>query len=49
MGRLIRAIGACRFSIHAREKPEGELQLALQGMPIPVEGCPNVYHTGKPL
>lgn len=35
-----------RFSIHARDQADGEMREAVEGMPIPVEGCPDVYHTG---
>ena len=36
---------ACRFSIHANQKP-GEAKSVMQKMPMAVEGCPDVYHTG---
>ncbi len=34
-----------RFSIHARQQSD-EVWAVVDGMPIPVEGCPNVYHCG---
>lgn len=34
-----------RFSIHARQQSD-EVRAVVDGMPIPVEGCPNVYHCG---
>jgi hypothetical protein len=34
-----------RFSIHARQQSD-EVRAVIDGMPIPVEGCPNVYHCG---
>lgn len=35
----------CRFSIHANQKT-GEAKAVMQKMPMAVEECPNVYHTG---
>lgn len=34
-----------RFSIHARQKTD-EVKAVVASMPMPVEGCPNVYHCG---
>lgn len=34
-----------RFSIHARQTTD-EVKAVVASMPMPVEGCPNVYHCG---
>ncbi len=34
-----------RFSIHARQQSD-EVRAVVDGMPIPIENCPNVYHCG---
>lgn len=35
-----------RFSIHMGTPAPGELKEAQDSIPIPVEGCPGVYHCG---
>ena len=34
-----------RFSIHANQKT-GEAKNVMQKMPIPIDGCPDIYHCG---
>ena len=36
----------CRSSIHVRVLHKTDLRQAHKGFPIPVEGCPGVYHCG---
>ena len=36
----------CRFSIHNTQRQPGELRAAQQSFPIPVPGCPGVFHCG---
>ena len=37
-------VQTCRFSIHARNKQDGELGAAFDELPVPVPGTDNVFH-----
>lgn len=43
----LQALLACpTFSIHCTDRRLGELKAAQESFPLPIPGCPGVYHTG---